>query len=339
MTMIADAKRPDKGRFNLVVPVFNESEALPVLLNELDQVFAPATMKDYGLGDVQFIFVDDGSTDDTAIQIAEAITNGLPARLIRLSRNFGHQAAVTAGLDAADGDVVGIMDADLQDPPNEMLAMLQLWRDGYDVVYGVRRKRKENLLKRSAYYIFYRLIAFFTENLIPTDSGDFSVIDRRALNAIRSLPENLRFVRGIRAWVGFSQTPHEYERDARRAGVPKYTFRRLYRLATDGIISSSIRPLRLTQGLAILFFFLSLVIGVGSLILMIKHGHSDLLLTASLFLTAFCAVGFFLVFFCFYVISSYVGRSYLELKGRPPYIVMETIGGDTGEDDSARDVG
>lgn len=321
-------KRPDHATFSLIIPVYNESEMVPALLAKLEQVFSAAALEEVGIGRIRYIFIDDGSADDTANQLQTAIGNGLPASLIRLSRNFGHQAAVSAGLDAADGDVIGIIDADLQDPPEDLLTMLKRWREGYDVVYGVRLNRKESALKRAAYFCFYRLIAYLTENLIPLDSGDFSVMDRRVLEAIRRLPENLRFVRGIRAWVGFSQIGHEYERAARQAGAPKYTLRRLYSLATDGIATSSIRPLRITQFLAIVFFGVSLVIGVFALALMPVHAQQNPALLAILFLTAFSAIGFFLIFFCFYILSAYIGRSYLEVKRRPVYIVMETVGED-----------
>jgi dolichol-phosphate mannosyltransferase len=325
MTLSTDDRRATLVRLAVVVPLYNESEAAPLLVNELRTVFSPAALTTHAIADVEYIFVDDGSEDDTAAKLAGEIGNGLPARLIRLSRNFGHQAAVSAGLDAADADVIAVIDADLQDPPSVLLDMLQCWRDGHDVIYGVRRKRKENVFKRFAYALFYRLIAYLTDNLIPRDSGDFSLMDRRALDALRRLPEKLRFIRGMRAWVGFRQFAYEYERTSRQAGAPKYNFKRLYRLATDGIATSSIRPLRLTQALAILFFLFSLIIAGGSAAWLLSAKQVDATFAAVLFLTAFCAVAFFSIFFSLYVLSAYVGRSYLEVKGRPPYVVMETI--------------
>ncbi|MEZ5665912.1 MAG: glycosyltransferase [Alphaproteobacteria bacterium] len=320
--------RPDQAVFALVIPVFNEQAALPALLDALRATLTPAALAAAGVARLHVLFVDDGSTDATARLLAEAIGAGFPGELIRFSRNFGHQAAVTAGLAHARADVVGVIDADLQDPPAELPAMLARWRAGADVVYGVRRQRKENLVKRAGYRLFYGLIRYLTEGLVPADAGDFCVMDRRAVDAINALPETLRFVRGIRAWVGFRQEPHPYERAARAAGRPKYGWRALYKLATDGIATSSIRPLRIAQLLSILFFALSLAIGAGSLVYLLTADGLDATLAAVLLLTVFCSVSFFLLFLCLYVLSAYVGRGYIEAKRRPAYVVMERIGGD-----------
>ena len=325
------ARAPSFARFQLIIPMYDEEAVIPVLLPRLAAVFTPQRLAQAGVGGCEFLFVDDGSTDRSSAMLSEAIHDGFPARLVRLSRNFGHQAAVTAGLDACDADVVGIIDADLQDPPEEILRMLERWREGYHVVYGVRRERKESLFKRASYDVFYRALSFLSERLIPRDAGDFCVIDRRVVEALRALPERIRFLRGLRAWVGFRQIAHEYERMAREHGSPKYTFRKLYLLATDGLASSSIRPLRLTQLLSLIFFVAALGISGWALMASVFGGSGDPVRSLLLASLAFTSIGFFLIFLCFYVIGAYLGRAYLEIKGRPSYVVMEVVNRESAE--------
>ncbi len=321
----SNQKRDRAVSLDIVLPVFNEEESVGSLFERLREVFSPTALEQSGIRSVRFVFVDDGSRDRTPDLIAQEIAKGSPAILYRLTRNFGHQAALSAGLDHVDAEVVAILDADLQDPPEELLAMLARWREGYDVVYGQRAQRKENWLKRLGYFAFYRVLAYLSEGRVPKDSGDFSLFDRRVLLALRQLPERLRFVRGLRAWVGFRQLAHVYERSARRSGRSKYSWRDLYMLATDGIASMSIRPLQVAQFFAILFFCLTAGIGVYAAIGLFTGGPAGSIDSRlNLLLTLTSLIGFCTTFLL-YILSAYVARTYLEVKNRPPYLVMEVI--------------
>ena len=311
--------------FELIVPVYNEASALEYLFQRLDDVFPAQALLDHQIDAFRVIFVDDGSTDETAAIIARRIRSGYPATLLRLSRNFGHQNALSAGLEASRAGVVGIIDADLQDPPEVLLEMLTRWRQGADIVYGVRRKRQENFLKVFAYWAFYRLLAVLSEVRIPMDSGDFSLMDRQVVDNLVRLPEKLRFPRGLRSWVGFRQEGLEYDRGTREHGRSKYTFRKLYRLATDGIASQSIRPLRIMQMITILYTGLMVFFAVlffrEYLGEAAEPDRIRFLLTWLLL-----SISTLVITFGIYIMSAYLGRTYLEVKGRPCYIIAERIG-------------
>ena len=219
---------------SIVLPAYNEQEVLP-------KTYARFTaMGDRFVADgldYELIFVNDGSRDETAEILDRCASEDPHVRAVHLTRNFGHQAAVTAGLSVARGDVIAVMDCDLQDPPETLPRFLARWREGYQVVYAIREKRKEWIGKRIAYWAFYRLLAIISDLEIPLDSGDFCVMDRHALDLLNSLPERQRFVRGLRTWIGLRQTGIAYERDARQAGQPAYTFKALVKLAMDGLVS------------------------------------------------------------------------------------------------------
>jgi dolichol-phosphate mannosyltransferase len=304
----------------IVIPVYNEETVLHLLLARLRAVFAPEELARHRIASVRYLIVDDGSADRTAAILADEVGRGLPARVCCLSRNFGHQNAVSAGLDLADADVVAVMDADLQDPPEAILAMLERWREGYDVVYAERRRRKESAVKRAGYWAFYRLVAALADLDIPKDSGDFCLLDRRVVRALRNLPEKLRFPRGLRAWIGFRQIGFPINRPSREAGRSKYTLSALYRLATDGIVSSSIRPLQVAQVFSVSYLILTLI---GLFLLLGPRGPvvSREVLAGYLLILS----GNFVQVFCIYILGAYVGRTYLEVKGRPTYVVREII--------------
>jgi glycosyltransferase involved in cell wall biosynthesis len=315
---------------DIVVPIWNEEAVIESLFQRLDAVLSPEYLVRAGIDRVRYVVVDDGSTDGSACKVRDAIASGLRAVLLRLSRNFGHQNALSAGLDYSRADVVVVMDADLQDPPEVIPAMIEKWREGHDVVYGQRARRRGNPLKRIGYWAFYRLVALLADIQIPLDSGDFCLLDRRVVRAISALPERLRFPRGLRAWVGFRQTGVPYDRPVRKAGTTKYTFSRLYRLATDGVVSSSVRPLQLAQVFSV--SYLLLIAALGGVIAFRHLLWPDrqvsvlLLLVYLLILT-----GNFVQVFCIYILGAYVGRTYLEVKGRPAYVVMEVVGEEPAE--------
>lgn len=315
-------RRAHPVSLDIVVPFFNEEDVLRVLLDRLEAVFPPAERARHGVTHVCYVMVDDGSTDRSAAVVAAAIEQGTPARLVRLSRNFGHQNAVDAGLAESRADVVAVIDADLQDPPELILEMLSRWRDGYEVVYARRRRRRESAMKRAGYWLFYRLIAFLSDVRIPLDSGDFCLLDRRVVSALRELPETLRFPRVLRAWVGFPQTGVDYDRPARRVGQTKYTLAKLYRLATDGVVSASIRPLQIAQVFSVTYLLVTVGLGLAFCLPVASDWGIPAWVLVMYLLILF---GNFVQVFCMYILGAYVGRTYLEAKGRPAYLVMEVV--------------
>jgi polyisoprenyl-phosphate glycosyltransferase len=329
MAALGKPARIDRPSLDLVIPLYNEEAVLHELLARLRQVFDREALERCDVRSARYVFVDDGSSDRSAWIVAEAIEAGLPAVLYRLSRNFGHQNAVSAGLDLSCADLVAVIDADLQDPPELILDMIAEWRRGHDVVFARRRHRKESPLRNLGAWFFYRLVAFLADVRVPLDSGDFCLMDRRIVKLLARLPENLRFPRGLRAWAGFSQTGLEYDRPPRRAGRSKYSLTKLYRLATDGVVSSSVRPLQVAQVASVSFLLLSVVAGGLLLLDPRRIGIPPLILLGFLLIL----LGNLVQVFCIYILGAYVGRTYLEVKGRPPYVVMEAIG-ETGEADA-----
>jgi polyisoprenyl-phosphate glycosyltransferase len=311
---------------DLIIPVYNEADVLPPLFKALDETFSPSQLASRNIASIRYLFVDDGSSDDSAKIITERIQTGVPAELFRLSRNFGHANALCAGIDHSSADLVAFLDADLQDPPVVVLEMIDKAAEGYDVVFGQRLRRKESVVKRIGYWTFYRLIALLSDIKVPLDSGDFCLINRRVVDALRALPERLRFPRVLRAWVGFRQIGVQYDRPRRQAGESKYPLGKLYRLATDGIASASIRPMKIAQFSSFLFGLIAVVLMLVLVLMLLGKLELELshpLLLASLLISISNA----LTMLCLYVFSAYLGRMYLEIKGRPPYILMEHIDG------------
>jgi dolichol-phosphate mannosyltransferase len=297
---------------SVIIPVFNEQENIPVLYSRLAAVLEGIKIE------YEVIFVDDGSQDNSV-----ELVNGLASQdkrvvLVELARNFGHQVAITAGLDFAQGKAVVVMDADLQDPPEVLPQYIHKWREGYDVVYAIRAQRKEGWFKRTCYAVFYRLLRRVANVEIPLDSGDFCVMDRRIVELMRGMPERSRFVRGIRSWVGFKQVGIPFERDARYAGNTKYTFGRLMLLALDGLISFSFVPLRMITFLGFSVSFLSIILAVFYFVKKLVYGLSPPGF-ASIMVSVFFLAGIQLV--TLGVIGEYVGRVFEEAKRRPLYVL------------------
>ena len=307
---------------SVVIPCFNEELVLPAAHERLSQAVSAIDGFEHEL-----IFIDDGSRDDTFRLLTEIQSHDSQARVLRLSRNFGHQIAVTAGLEAAAGDVIVVIDADLQDPPEAIAEMIDLWRQGNHVVYGIRTTRAgESRFKLMTAKAFYRIINRFSETSIPIDTGDFRLMDRSVVDVLLAMPERGRFLRGMVSWVGFRQVPLPYERDARHAGRTKYSLFKMIQFAMDGIISFSVLPLRLAAltGLIAIWFALA---GIVMAVVVRLLGLYDLRLGrgwASLFVAVLFMGGVQLL--SLGVMGEYLGRIYTEVKRRPLYAVQERLG-------------
>jgi dolichol-phosphate mannosyltransferase len=304
---------------SLVIPCFNEEEVIGETLRRLQAFCAAATALR-----IELIFVDDGSRDNTRELLRHHAAADPRIKLLGLARNFGHQIAVSAGIDAAAGDAVVLIDADLQDPPEVVHEMVAKWREGFDVVYGTRTERPgESAFKLATARGFYRLLNRLSDVPIPLDTGDFRLMSRRVVDTLKSMPERDRFVRGMVSWVGFRQTALPYRRAERFAGVSKYPLRKMLRFATDGILSFSIKPLQMSITMGLAAAMLSMV-GIGyALFLRIftsvwVEGWTALMI-AVLFIGGVQLI-------CVGILGEYVGRIYNEVKRRPLYVVSERIG-------------
>jgi polyisoprenyl-phosphate glycosyltransferase len=303
---------------SVAIPVFNEAQVLPSLLSRLRTVLDAIPG-----GPHQMVFVDDGSSDAT-VEVLEAEARRDPRILVVvLSRNFGHQTALTAALDHVAGDVTVVMDADLQDPPEALPSFLGEHARGFDVVYARRVDRKEGILLRLSYFFFYRLIASLSALDLPLDAGDFGLMSRRVVEQLRRAPEHHRYLRGLRRWVGFRQTGVIVERSARVAGTSKYTPAKLLKLALDGIFAFSIVPLRAAALLGACAVVTSALFALYSLYAKLVLNQSPRGFTALVLVVTFLS-GLQLLFLG--LIGEYLGRVYEEVKGRPLYVVDRVIG-------------
>jgi dolichol-phosphate mannosyltransferase len=280
--------------------------------------------------DFEVILIDDGSTDRTWEMLCEMHQRDRRWKVIRFARNFGHQTALRAGIHVAKGDVLAILDADLQDPPDVLPGFFQKWVEGYDVIYGVRQKRPEHVFKRTAYYLFYRILSKLSQHEIPLDAGDFCVMDQRIASLIRQMPERRPFIRGLRSWVGFRQLALPYQRHRRAAGDPKYNIRRLVGLALDGLLSSSVIPLRIATGFGI---FVSCAAFLGAVFILFLGIFKDFFRSlgieavpgsVTILISILFLGGVQLV--CLGIIGEYLGRIYENVKGRPFWTIRETLG-------------
>ena len=316
-----ESSDPSRPLLSVVVPIYNEELVIEALHSRLLQVLAPS------VSSFEIVFVNDGSKDKSPGML-DAICRSDPRfKALHFSRNFGHQAAVTAGLHAVTGQVIVVIDADLQDPPELIHEMLAKWREGYDVVYAQKLRRKGiGPIKRAAYYVYYRILGSLTDVEVPPDTGDFCLMDRKIVDLLNAMPERNRYVRGLRAWLGFRQTAIMFERPGRFAGETKYPFRKMLGLAMDGILSLSKAPLRLAMyfgffasaiSFALLaYFVLERLFGPGNL----ARGWASTIV-AILFLGGVQLI-------CIGVLGEFIGRIYDEVKQRPLYIVGRSTGFD-----------
>ena len=278
-------------------------------------------------GPHEVVFVDDGSRDETPLILEDAARADPRIVSISLSRNFGHQAAITAALDSVSGDAVVVMDADLQDEPEQIPRFLSLYAQGYDVVFAQRRQRKEGIVLRSCYYIYYRVISWLADTKLPLDSGDFALLSRRVVDQLRAAPEHNRYLRGLRSWVGFRQVGLEVERAQRAAGTSKYNLLRLLRLAFDGIFSFSTMPLRAATFMGLAVLACAVIYTAYAVYVRVILDRSPVGFTAQVLITVFL-LGIQLIILG--VMGEYIGRIYEEVKRRPIYIVGRTVRDEAG---------
>lgn len=305
--------------YSIIIPIYNEEENIPEMYRRLSDVIAHLD------GETELILIDDGSRDRSLTLIRELHQRDGRVRYVSFARNFGHQVAVTAGLNFAQGKIAIVMDADLQDPPELILAMIEKWQQGYQVVYAQRsRRKKESWFKRFTAYLFYRVLRILADVDIPSDTGDFCLMDRQVVDVLNAMPERNRYIRGLRAWVGFRQTAVQFERDPRFAGKEKYTFAKSWTLAVTGIISLSKVPLRLATYLGLLSAAMALLMIFLVLYWRLFEPNSPLIGFTLI------AISFFFLgsvqLFCIGILGEYIGRIYEEVKGRPIYTVKE-VGG------------
>ena len=310
-----------KPVFSVVIPCYNEEEVIMESYRRISAVML-------SMGEpYELVFINDGSKDATPALLNRLADEDNSVRVLHFARNAGHQIAVSAGLDYAAGSAVVIIDADLQDPPELIPDMARLWREGAQVVYGQRRSRAgESFLKLKTAELYYKLIQKLTGNAIPRDTGDFRLVDEKVADAVRGMPEHARFLRGMFAWVGFKQVPLLYDRDKRFAGQTHYPFKKMLKLAADGIMSFSDKPLKLPLWMGLAWLFLG---GLTLLVLLIMAlaGHSG----GGWWLASLLMIGFGSTLASIGIAGSYLARVYDEVKQRPLYIVADTRGFDEAE--------
>ena len=304
-------------RLSVVVPCFNEEQVIETCHETLTRVLS------YAVPDYQIVYVNDGSTDNTYQLLSEKRRSDPKVKVVDLARNFGHQVAVSAGLAYADGDAVALIDADLQDPPAVLVQMFHLWEQGYEVVFGVRKSRAgESWFKLKTADWFYRILNLLSDTEIPRDTGDFRLLDRKAVNALLRMPERDRLLRGLSSWIGFRRYGLEYERLPRVAGETKYPLHKMLRLALDGILSFSVVPLRLVSIMGVATAGMS-VVGISYALVLrlftrIWVPGWTLLFIGMLFIGG-------LQMLSLGIVGEYIGRIYTEAKQRPLYLVREVL--------------
>ena len=309
-------------RLSVAIPIYNEVDLLPELLQRVG-----AVLHNLPGGPHEIVMVDDGSTDGSRQALLQAAAAEVRLVVVVLSRNFGHQAALSAALDHVTGDAVVLMDGDLQDPPEAIPLLLRTHLEGYDVVYARRVRRKEGWLLRASYATFYRVLARLSNVDLPVDSGDFGLMSRRVVEQLRRAPERHRYLRGLRAWAGYAQIGVTIERAARAGGESKYSLRKLVELAFDGFFSFSVAPLRAAALLGLGAIVLSTLFALYAVAAKLLLGHSPQGFTAIIVVMTFLS-GTNLLFLG--LLGEYLGRVYEEVKRRPLYVVDQIVRGDAG---------
>ena len=310
--------QPGEPEYSLVVPILNEEQTLPELVRRLrlllDRLDGPA----------EVVLVDDGSSDGSHDLMLAAHEIDPRFKVLRLSRNFGHQIAITAGMDVAAGNAVIVMDADLQDPPEVVLQMAARWREGFDVIYGVREGRPgDTRFKKATASVFYRLLRRISNIDVPVDVGDFRLVDRRALEAFKAMRETNRYVRGMFSWIGFRQVGVTFQRDERFGGDTKYPLTKMLKFATDGVVSFSAAPLRLALNMGFAVSALSFLLGLVAVVFKLAGLYSIPGLAS---IAVFVALLGGMQLLVLGLMGEYIARIHDEVKGRPLYVVRDAHG-------------
>jgi len=303
---------------SIIVPCYNEQEVIKETNRRLNSIIPMIAM------DIEIIYVNDGSYDNTPTMLRELADEAKNVKVINFSRNFGHQMAITAGMDYADGDAIVVIDADLQDPVEVISDMVDQWRNGYDIVYGKRIERRgETIFKKATAKTFYKLLHMLSDATIPVDVGDFRLIDRKVVDALIKMPERTRYVRGLIAWLGFESTFVEYSREPRFAGETKYSVPKMIKLGLDGIFSFSYKPLKIASvfggTVSIISFMFLLYILIQKLINSITVSGWASLMAVLLFMCG-------MILLILGIIGEYIARIYEEVKARPQYVISNSIG-------------
>ena len=307
-------------KLSVIVPMYYEEEVAEECYKRIKKVLEGLSEK----YEYEIVFINDGSKDKTLNILENIAKKNKNVKIISFSRNFGHQCAVTAGLKYITGDAIVIIDADLQDPPELIPEMLKLWEDGNDVIYGKRKSRAgESRFKLLTASMFYKTLNALSDVEIPKDTGDFRLVDRKVVEVINSLPEHNKFLRGLFSWVGFKQTPFEYERKERVAGKTKYPLGKMLKLAQDGIFSFSTKPLRIVGTMGIISILISIIILVYSILSYFFNWNDLTAGWTSMMVTMTFLGGMILI--SLWMIGEYVGRIYDETKRRPEFIIEKTI--------------
>ena len=307
-------------KISVVIPMYYEEEVVDICYKRVVNNLKKLSDK-YSY---EIIFINDGSKDSTLEILKKIASNDDNVKIISFSRNFGHQAAVTAGIRNVTGDAIIIMDADLQDPPELFEGMIEKWEDGYEVVYGKRKTREgESIFKLLTARMFYNTLNKLSEIEIPKDTGDFRLVDRKVIDVIATLPEHNKFLRGLFSWVGFNQYAYEYNRVNRVAGKTKYPFKKMFKLATDGILSFSAKPLKIVGAIGIFSVIVSIIILIYSIVSYMFKLNS---LTPG-WTSIMCTMTFIggIILISLWMIGEYIARIYEESLGRPEYIIDELI--------------
>ena len=308
----------EKIKFSIVIPVYNSAQIFPLLYDRLVKVLTKI------VNSFEILAIVDGCDDNSAEVIEKCCEGGIGLKMVEFTRNFGHQAAITAGLEFSTGELVIVMDDDLEDPPELLPAFIRKAQEGYDVVYGIRKRRKVSFIRRTCFYLYYRLLNKLTGINIPYDAGDFCLMRRAVVDALNAMPETNRYIRGIRTWLGFRQVGIEYERGSRLLGESGYNLAGYFKLGLDGILSFTYKPLRYVSGMGFIIAMVSFIFGISAIILKLTGKISQVPGWTSIVVSVSFLGGVQLI--SIGILGQYIARIYDEVKQRHKFVIKRVIG-------------